>query len=165
LSLNTIKAIIVLKMDALYSLNFITGALDLKYMNLEDLGPDEIEKTTPGEEDKTIVSSLKQIDEPSSPIECTYYDYKVFLILRDFLQPHSTTSLIDAIDRVIDVYPDGCPFLREINWLCFEIAEQIPYYHPSHLKLARLLWGIGQSEKRVRKSCSKACILTNIFKR
>lgn len=156
-------------MDALRSLNFTTGALDLKFNQFEGPGPDEIERTVSREAEKTIVSPLKsksfQIDDPSSPIEYTYYDYKVFLILRNFLQPNSTISLSDAVDRVVDILPDGWSNLRDINWLCFDLAEQIPYYHPSHLKLARLLWGIGKSEKLVEKSNLKACILTNIFKR
>jgi hypothetical protein len=46
-----------------------------------------------------------------------------------------------------------------VNIVCLECAEQIPYAHPSHLKLVRLLWVIGRSEKRAANNGQKACIL------
>jgi ribosomal protein S18 len=52
-------------------------------------------------------SNSFHINDYSSPNEYTYYDYKVFLILRDFLQPKSTISLSDVVDRVIDLSSDG----------------------------------------------------------
>ncbi|TGJ83060.1 hypothetical protein E0Z10_g5705 [Xylaria hypoxylon] len=40
----------------------------------------------------------------------------------------------------------------EVGELCLELAEQIPYNHPSHVKLARLLEHIGPSVKLGQKS-------------
>lgn len=82
-------------------------------------------------------------------------DYKTFLILQDFLQPTSTTTLLEAIDRLIAVSPGGD--MQFINSVCLELAEQIPYSHPSQAKLARLLWGVGRSEARIEKMKLKVC--------
>lgn len=76
-------------------------------------------------------------------------DYKTFFILQGFLQPHSTVALKDAIDRLIMFSLTGD--MRFINSVCLELAEQIPYSHPSQAKLARLLWGVGRTEKRIEK--------------
>lgn len=107
-----------------------------------------------------LKSSLKTTSSPDSSIPKEYLpgDYKVFLILRDFLQPGSTITLRDAVDRIIEVFPDGYSSLRSINTVCLELAEQIPYHHVSHLKLARLLWLVGRNGKRIVKSRLKVCI-------
>lgn len=73
----------------------------------------------------------------------------MFLIVEGFLQPNSTVTLKDVIDRLLDIFPDGD--MRFINSICLELAEQIPYSHPSHAKLARLLWGVERSEARIEK--------------
>lgn len=98
---------------------------------------------------KTDTASLPDEKDVSVPKGILPSDYKTFLILQDFLQPKSTTNIRDAIDRLIDVFPDGD--MRFINSVSLELAEQIPYNHPSHAKLARLLWGVGRSEARIGK--------------
>lgn len=65
--------------------------------------------------------------------------YSIFLVLRDFLQPDSTISSVDAAERVINVFPYKYADLRQLISVYFEIAEQIPYHHPSHLKLVTLM--------------------------
>lgn len=71
-------------------------------------------------------------------------DYKLFLVICDFLQPDSIISPIDAAERAIGVFPYKYPDLRQLISVCFAIAEQIPYHHPSHLKLVGLLWLEGE---------------------
>jgi hypothetical protein len=134
--------------------------------------PDTGEAEKPGSSKSLsrILSPLKSNLKPSSPdspIPKEYLpsDYKTFLVLRDFLQPYSTIRLGDAVDRILEVFPDGYSDLQSINTVCFELAEQIPYRHPSQLKLARLLWLIGRSQKRIVKSRIKACARGNSFKR
>lgn len=65
-------------------------------------------------------------------------------MLRDFLQLNSTISSRVAVDRVIAAFPYKYSDLRQLNSVCFEVAEQIPYHHPAHLKLVRLIWLVGQ---------------------
>lgn len=78
-----------------------------------------------------------------------YSDDKVFIILRDFLQPSSSLSLKSTVEAIIDLLPDNA--LSNEVWsfgsVCFELAEQIPYYHPSQQKLARLLEELVESDK------------------
>lgn len=102
-------------------------------------------------------SNVKTSNPDSSiPKEYLPNDYEVFLVLRDFLQPGSIITLVDAVNRILEVFPDGGSDLRSVNTVCIELAEQIPYSHISHLKLARLLWLIGRSDKRIVKTKIKA---------
>ncbi|OBT80655.1 hypothetical protein VF21_00499 [Pseudogymnoascus sp. 05NY08] len=78
-------------------------------------------------------------------------DFKLFLVLCDFLQPDSTISPIDAAERAIDVFPHKYPDLRQLISVCFAIAEQISYHHPSQLKLVGFLWLVGRSARHFEK--------------
>lgn len=93
-----------------------------------------------------------------------YSDHKAFLILGDFLQPDTTTSLGSALNSILDILPDRAPLSKEV-WsfgvLCFEIAQQIPYSHPSQQKLARLLEGLKESEKVTEKIYFNVKLYTN----
>ncbi|KFZ23055.1 hypothetical protein V502_02465 [Pseudogymnoascus sp. VKM F-4520 (FW-2644)] len=73
--------------------------------------------------------------ESDIPKEYNCVDYKLFHVLRDFLQADSTISSRVAVDRVIAAFPYKYSDLRQLNSVCFEVAEQIPYHHPAHLKL------------------------------
>lgn len=110
-----------------------------------------------------LMSNFKISTFASSIPEYLPIDYKIFLVLRDFLQTDYTITLNDAVDRIINVSPGGYPDLRLIDTICFELAEQIPYHPSPHLKLARLLWLLGKNEKRIVKSRIKACIPNDIF--
>lgn len=91
-------------------------------------------------------------------------DYKIFLVLSHFLQPDSTLSSIDAAEHVISVFPYKYPDLRQLISVCFEIAEQIPYHHPSQIKLVRLLWIVGRSAMHFEKPYQKVCAFyVNIY--
>ncbi|KFY63057.1 hypothetical protein V496_04219 [Pseudogymnoascus sp. VKM F-4515 (FW-2607)] len=82
-------------------------------------------------------------------------DYSIFLVLRDFLQPDSSVSSVDVAERVVNVFPYKYADLRQLISVFFEIAEQIPYHHPSHLKLVKLMWLVGRSAHHFEKPRQK----------
>lgn len=43
-----------------------------------------------------------------------YSSYKVFLILRDFLQPDTTTSLKFAVDVIDGILPENAPLSDDV---------------------------------------------------
>lgn len=70
-------------------------------------------------------------------------------------------SLKDATNCAVDVFPKNYTDMRSLNYVCTELAEQIPYDHPSQLKLARFLWSMGRSDRRILNSGLQVC--TRIF--
>ena len=81
--------------------------------------------------------------------------YKFFCILRDYLQPNTTLTLHSTALSVLELLPDGHPQSMDVGFFgdtCIELAEQIPYHHPSQIKLAGLLEYVGNSEKLGRIS-------------
>lgn len=90
-------------------------------------------------------------------------DYKLFLVICDFLQPDSIISPIDAAERAIGVFPYKYPDLRQLISVCFAIAEQIPYHHPSHLKLVGLLWLVRRSAWHFEKPRQKVCAVPTLI--
>ncbi|KFY34462.1 hypothetical protein V494_06758 [Pseudogymnoascus sp. VKM F-4513 (FW-928)] len=129
---------------------------ELKYTKVYTGNEDQLHQKTP-------LSSLLALFKSNPTPQCDLdtpegydsVDYRVCLVLRDFLQPDSTMSPIDAAESVIDAFPYKYPDLRQLISVCFEIAEQIPYDHPSHPKLVRLLWLIGQSAHHFEKPRQK----------
>jgi hypothetical protein len=139
---------------------------------------------TPGQEAKkssSIISTLNSKFSHGTPAykatgTSAFSIDKVFVILRDLLQPDTTLSLESAAESVLALLPENAPLSTEI-WsfgeVCFELSEQIPYHHPSQLKLARFLEYIGRSTKVNDKMTSKVrgisqvCnpILTDVFYR
>lgn len=116
---------------------------------------------------RKVLSSLKRESESTDveikvPEGCRVSDYKVFAILREVLQPKVVNNLdtvFKAADRIIEVFRNYPPYeIRSLNQLFFDIAENIPYNHPSHVRLASLVWAIGRSEKRVTLARSKVRI-------
>lgn len=84
-----------------------------------------------------------------------YSDTKVFLILRDFLQPDTTKSLESTIQSILDLLPKNAPMSSEVwcvGQVCLELAEQIPYHHPSQIKLARVVEELSRSAKTTEPS-------------
>ena len=113
----------------------------------------DIEKSTHGTSISAILSAIKPKPKPllsdlNIPKEYDPYDYRVFLIVEEFLQPSSKISVQEAADRVIDIFPAGHLGMTAVNTVCLECAEQISYAHPSHLKLVRMLWVVGRSGKQ-----------------
>lgn len=63
-------------------------------------------------------------------------------ILRNFLQPGSALSLHEASESILKLIPANASHSTEVRVFgdyCIELADRIPYHHPSHLKLAHLL--------------------------
>ncbi|KAL1872447.1 hypothetical protein VTK73DRAFT_1525 [Phialemonium thermophilum] len=78
------------------------------------------------------------------------YDRKIFAILSDFLQPYSQMTISSAATAVLDLLPSNAPLSTEV-WvtgeLVLELAEQIPYNHPSQVKLAKMMEQMRWSSK------------------
>jgi hypothetical protein len=70
----------------------------------------------------------------------------VFAILRDYVQPDSTLSLDEAVDRAAEFYTDGYRS-SPINHISIILGDQIPYDNPAHTKLAYFLLALGKSRK------------------
>lgn len=98
-------------------------------------------------------------DYSTDPEKSKDLDQQAFPILRDFLQPDSEQSLnptsISILTLLADEDPNGKPMLF-LGELFIELAEQIPYSHPSQLKLARLLQQMSLSDK-VISNVSSIC--------
>lgn len=83
-----------------------------------------------------------------------YTDAKVAAILTDFLQPDTKTSLKTAIESLLSLIPASASQHAEVysfGEICVEIAEQIPYHHPSQIRLVQLLHTLSQSPKFIEK--------------
>ena len=75
---------------------------------------------------------------------------RLFPILRGFLQPDTTTTLELTANSILDLLPENHPHSSDVlsfGELCIELVEQIPYHHPSQLKLAGLVEYLGMSTK------------------
>lgn len=93
-------------------------------------------------------------DPPGDPVAD-----KTFAFLRDYLQPDSTLTLEFTARSIEDLLPMKAPLSDEIWYfgeLCIEVAEQIPYHHPSQFKLAGLLEYLANSPKLGQVYASKA---------
>lgn len=69
-----------------------------------------------------------------------YSGAEVFPIL-NFLQPNSEPLLSSAAKSILKLLPDAPDSneVYEFGNMVIELARQIPYHHPSHVKLARLM--------------------------
>ena len=84
-------------------------------------------------------------------------DDKIFYLIRDYLQPRTTLTLRSTSEAIVkplegqDVDAADSSMLGEI---CIDLAEQIPYYHPSQSKIVRLLESLFESRhfREVRSS-------------
>ena len=76
----------------------------------------------------------------------------VFATLSDYVQPDSTLSLDEAIDRVAEFYTDGYQKSSPINHTLIILGDQIPYDNPAHTKLAHFFPALGKSRKWLAKS-------------
>lgn len=89
--------------------------------------------------------------------------YAIFLVLRDFLQPDTSTTVSEAVNAVMEAISNDPTNLPSLSAVCFELAEQIPYQHSSHLKLSRLLWLVGRSSKWTHKTKAEVHPFTCAF--
>jgi len=68
---------------------------------------------------------------------------QVFDVLRNTLQPDSEYPLETAVQKIGTLLPQGKPYSSEVGTFletCYEIADQIPYHHPSMTKLTTLVY-------------------------
>jgi hypothetical protein len=135
-------------MDILSSLNVTEGLLDLKSSNHESWEPyssAEEKRSSPGEAEN-------KFSDYSCSNNCTSCKCKIFLVLRDFLQPNTSISLSNAVDCVLKEFPVSEDFpvtdddIFNLACICVELAEQIHYYHSAHEKLARTVCAISNEE-------------------
>lgn len=80
----------------------------------------------------------------------SYSDNKFFFILNDFLQPETTKSLNETVQSLLALLPENAPGSGEIysaGEIIIEIAEQIPYSHPSQWKLVSLIEQFSIADK------------------
>ena len=72
-----------------------------------------------------------------------------FKHLRDFLQPDTDKALWDTIDSILEIIPEA-PLSSEVliaGQISLEIAEQIPWDHPSQMRLAQVMQALATSPK------------------
>jgi hypothetical protein len=80
-----------------------------------------------------------QLEEPGDDL----LSDQAFDILRDTLQPDSESPLETAVQKIVALLPEGKPYSREVGVFletCYEMADQIPYSHPSMTKLTNLVY-------------------------
>ena len=83
---------------------------------------------------------------------------RTYELLRDFLQPESAESSETTMHKIAALLPGKAPMSPEMLAVVhtfIELAEQIPYYHPSLLKLVDLLVRLGRSTKFIQITKSK----------
>ena len=91
-------------------------------------------------------------EDPETPENLRKEWGSVFAILRDYVQPDSTLSLDEAVDRAAEFYTDGYQKNSPINETSITLGDQIPYDNPAHTKLAHFLLALGKSRKWLAKS-------------
>jgi hypothetical protein len=75
---------------------------------------------------------------------------KTFRLLCDFLQPDTKLTMESTAEAILDLLPADNPRSLEVDCLgktCINLASQIPYHHPSQVKLAAFLEHMGDSTK------------------
>ncbi|RJE26956.1 hypothetical protein PHISCL_00657 [Aspergillus sclerotialis] len=113
------------------------------------------ERDIPVTRRKDLLSSVKSKFRHESSAYKTvgttgYSDAKVSRILEEILQPNSKRSLEDTVQAILSLVPDNASMSNEVSDVgdvCLELAEQIPYHHPSQIKLARVVEKLARSEK------------------
>ncbi len=79
-----------------------------------------------------------------------YSEARVATILRDFLQHNTKMSLKETATLLLVLIPSNASEHSEVcsfGGICVELAEQIPYHHPSQLKFVQLLGFLSMSPK------------------
>ena len=90
--------------------------------------------------------------DPESPENLRKEWGSVYAILRDYVQPDSTLSLDEAVDRAAEFYTDGYQKNSPFNETSIVLGDQIPYDNPAHIKLAHFFLALGKSRKWLVKS-------------
>ena len=117
---------------------------------------------------QSLRQSWKSKADSSSNTPGTIHDTSAALanILRNFLQPKSALSLHEASESILKLIPANASHSTEVRVFgdyCIELADQIPYHHPSHLKLAHLLKRLNLSSKFTDKNPKPVCFCLSIL--
>lgn len=136
------------------------ASLDLKFDVLENIA----DETAAPKFTKAQGSWLKSIkgrsrkltSSPPQSNTTKLPDKELAIILRDYLQTTSTSenAMEDVAQSILALLPPSAPYSKEtflLAHLCIDAAEQIPYYHHSQVKLARLLHYLAGSLKLMSK--------------
>jgi hypothetical protein len=100
-------------------------------------------------------SSLEFEEKPNPNAEWDYAystDFRsttVFKHLRDYMQPDTDITLWETIYAILRVLPDA-PLSTEAymtGLVILEVAEQIPWHHPSQRRLAQVVHVLTTSSK------------------
>lgn len=122
-------------------------ALNLTFEEFQDPKIEAAEfnaSTTPLKTDGSESTAYKYVG--TTP----FSNSKVFLLLRSYVQPKNTHSLETTVESILELLPENSPESSEVwcvGTVFLEIAEQIPYHHPGHVKLARVLEVLCRSDK------------------
>lgn len=100
----------------------------------------------PGEEDDS-----QEITDASDKARIESCD-EIQRILADYLQPDSTLSLDEAIDQIAPLYSDDPRYMINFHGIVIDLADKIPYDHPSHKKLAGFVTAFCESDKWLAQS-------------
>lgn len=106
-----------------------------------------------------ITSSAK----PPKPGANKYSSRRVFRILNKTLQPESSVTAEDAAAVLATLLPpvpgpDGSDELSSIMEVFLEIAWQIPYNHPSMIKLVRIMLCLLETNRSLRISTDQVSV-------
>ncbi|KAL3476732.1 hypothetical protein BJX99DRAFT_258066 [Aspergillus californicus] len=144
-------------------------ALHLKLVPAFEGSEADTTKDTTIEKPKSVFSTLKSkfIKQKKKPVVFSMWtEDKLFPILNDFLQPDTTRSLDETFKAIMDLLPQSTSVDTDVwaaGTVILELAEQIPYSHPSQLKLARLVdtlsltdrFNYRPDERGVRYRCTR----------
>lgn len=132
------------------------STLDLTVDSVDNAEAYEIEEK-PKRKEKGISARLRSVLSSNKPVSRTisaggtdYSEARVAAILRDFLQPDTKMSLKEVAKSLLVLIPPNASEHAEVcsfGEICVELAEQIPYHHPSQLKLTQLLHYLSMSTK------------------
>jgi hypothetical protein len=84
------------------------------------------------------------LEDPETPENLRKEWGSVFAILCDYVQPDSTLSLDEAVDRAAKFYTDGYQKSSPINHILIILGDQIPYDNPGTYKARAVLPGSQQ---------------------
>ena len=91
-------------------------------------------------------------EDPETPENLRKEWGSVFAILCDYVQPDSTLSLDEAVDRVAEFHINGYQKSSPINHTLIILGDQTPYDNPAYTKLAHFFLALGKSRKWLAKS-------------
>ncbi|KAL4959050.1 DUF3632 domain-containing protein [Aspergillus stella-maris] len=148
-------------------------SLKLELEDFEEPSDSDVEKSdnkaTIPAKPTGILSSIKNtFTRPkcsSPPEESSFATHRnicrTFLVLKDFLQPDTTKSLEETALTLLSIIPDGksrSAEIRSAGEVFIEVAGQVPYSHPSQLKLAALIKRLSWSDKFISRPDEKGTI-------